>query len=85
MSPEAAEAVVLDHLTATLPAMTDTELAEVQAEHVVETGHYAVEARRLIDKEREARQAIRHAEETAWAELVAEMCPPTYWTAGGAK
>lgn len=61
MSPAAAEAVVLHHLIADLPLLSDRELADIAAEHAVETGHYAAEARRLIDKEFEFRQAFRRS------------------------
>lgn len=55
----AAERVVLTHLAADLPFLSDQRLTELAAEHAVETGHYAAEARRLIDAEREYRQAVR--------------------------
>ncbi|MGK5737238.1 hypothetical protein [Micromonospora sp. URMC 103] len=61
MSPAAAEAVVLDHLAADLPFLSDEQLTKLAAEHAVETGHYAAEARRLIDREFEYRQAVRRA------------------------
>ena len=61
MSPAAAEAVVLTHLAADLPFLSDAALAELAAEHATETGHYAAEARRLIDAEFEYRQAFRRA------------------------
>ncbi|MEU8371174.1 hypothetical protein [Micromonospora tulbaghiae] len=69
----AAERTVLSHLVADLPDLSDAALHELAAEHAYETGHYAVEARRLIDAEFESRRER--------AALVAAMCPPTYWTA----
>ncbi|MDM4722787.1 hypothetical protein QTQ03_25475 [Micromonospora sp. WMMA1363] len=58
MSPAAAEAIVLRHLTRDLPDLSDTELAEVAAEHAVETGHYAEQARRLIAAEHARRHPL---------------------------
>ncbi|MFE7868810.1 hypothetical protein ACFUYE_00460 [Micromonospora humida] len=50
MSPAqlAAEEVVLGHLAASLPTLTDVELSAVAAEHAVAQGHYATAARRLL-------------------------------------
>ena len=67
MSPAAAEAVVLEHLTWDLPNLSDAELAEVQAEHAYLQGHGADEMRRAIDKEFEFRQATRRAYTTGGA------------------
>lgn len=58
---EAAEAAVLKRLVADLPDLSDAALAEAAAKHAVKKGVYAVEARRLIDKEFEYRQATRRA------------------------
>ncbi|WP_329013100.1 hypothetical protein OG271_03800 [Micromonospora rifamycinica] len=60
MSPAqlAAEQVVLGHLAASLPDLTDAELDAVAAEHAVEQGHYATEARRLLTAELDRRHPV---------------------------
>lgn len=77
MSPAqvAAERIVLTHLAAALPDMTDAELDATAGEHAYETGHYPAEARALITAEYDRRAALAHRA------LVASMCPSTYWTA----
>ncbi|MFI2577731.1 hypothetical protein ACH5AJ_36660 [Streptomyces rochei] len=60
MSPAqlAAEQVVLGHLAASLPTLTDAELDAVAAEHAVAQGHYATAARRLLDAELDRRHPV---------------------------
>jgi hypothetical protein len=68
---------VLRDYRAHLAAMTDDELAVEQAR--IEALPRGM-AHRLVDREVEARQALRHEQEIAeWEALVAAMAPPCCW------
>ncbi|WP_435233324.1 hypothetical protein [Micromonospora aurantiaca (nom. illeg.)] len=64
-----------------LATATPEELAATAAYWAALPGQIAAQCRHLIDEEFEVRQAVQHDVETAYAALVASMCPSTYWTA----
>ena len=64
-----------------LTTATGEQLAATAAYWAALPGRIAAEHRHLIDEEFEVRQAIRHDIESAHADLLAAMAPPTRWTA----